>query len=114
MPCIFKVARYTVGHNSLVLMCESLETNFVDRSRHFMTFEGVNYLQIFPSWKNSPLKLAPDNLHDSFLNKIEFEDKLKNSPLVFYTTPNKTEILIVCARIYFSTTMPKLAEYTFD
>lgn len=114
-PCIYKIAKYTLGHNSLVLMCESTEVNFADRVRRFITFEGVEYLQGYPSWQDASLKLASINKRDSYLTQIGFHaDKFKDPLLVFYATLNDAEILIVCTRIYFSSTMPQLPEYTFD
>lgn len=114
LPCLYRVARYTLGHYILVLMCESQEENSSNRSRVFLTFEGVEYMQLYPMWRDSPLRLASPELRDTFLERAGVEPNDTQLPMVFHATFLDKNIVIVCARIYFSEKMPKLYEYQFD
>lgn len=113
LPCLYRVARYTLGHRVLVLMCESEDENLANRNRVFLACEGLEYMQLYPMWRNSPLHLASPELRSVFLEQAGIEPYDTQLPMAFYASPFDKKLVIVCARIDFSERMPQLPEYQF-
>lgn len=112
-PSLYRVARYMLGHRTLIIMSELFNDLYEAKNRRFLILEGIQYMKLYPSWMQTALKLAMPNQQATILRQ-ENLSLLDNSPLVFYAKPTEGDILIVCARMYLSEKMPRLPDFTFD
>lgn len=113
-PHLYRVVRYTIGHQQLIVLVESRASEPNEHKHLFVVFEGVEYMQIFSSWQDAPFKLVPSIERDSLLENTGINiTGQSNSPLVFCAFPTDRRILVVCWRMWVSERMPKLYEYTF-
>lgn len=96
----------------LIIMVEP--ENNPSNQRHFLVFEGIEYMQLLPSWKRSPIKLALPEKQDFIfqLANINVAGR-ENPPMVFYAKPEGKELYIICSNMYSTEKMPKLYEYTW-
>jgi hypothetical protein len=113
-PCHYRVLRYTLGHQQLIIMVESKSDEASDvLQRLFIVFEGVEYMQLFSSWDDASFKPASSTERNSYLEKAKIETTKKSHPFtVFYTSPMEHQY-VICSNMYVTEEMPTLYEYTF-
>jgi hypothetical protein len=110
----YRVARYTISHKQLTILVEA-ENSSSDalRQRRFITFEAVEYMQLYPSWKDAPFKLALPSEQNLYLEKAKINIEPDSAYLVCYALPFEKQIFVVCGSLSVTEEMPKLYEYTF-
>ncbi len=116
--CYFSVVRYSIGHRQLVILATPIEDEDMplkDRRRLFMTFTGVEYMQLVPLWEESIFTLATPDERVELLEEVGLEiNKLSRPPRVFYMHLGKLRNVIACATLQVSETAPEIHSYNFD
>lgn len=111
-PHSYQVVRYTVGHQQLVVSIEPETGEPNEHQRLFIVFEGVEYMQIYPFWRDALFKLMSSTERDSLLEKAGIDATGSDrSPLVFCAFPLEKQIVIVCWRMWIADRVPKFYNF---
>ena len=107
-PCMYRLARYTIGHQQLIVLVEPLQGG----PPKFIVFAAVKFIQTYPSWKEAPFKFLPPADYDPNIKRIKATlPNQDNTYHVFLAQAQDRQIIVICSTMYVGDNMPDLHEY---